>query len=754
MIRFKSFIKEELTSKQKEGFDFFAKLKGTPLPRNNVGEITASPNAIDLSKHVIPEGQDSIEIPARNDIVNDIHEHLKQHDYHEVDYANKTAYKTITLRDGATKKVGKSIGSILQATKAPQDLINRFANDNHKKSAEFSKNYKIIISRNPHHIAECSTNKEWGSCATLTDSGVPSWNNPELAGHKLPEEINHGSHVAYLVNNEDKSHQELIDNATARTILKPYVSSEGHKVLVPEDKSYIKDYKDGVTAPQGFIDTLKTFTDKHFPLQGNTVYTKNMNLYNDDGNMHKLNITNLDKPVSEDIHSEIIRNAVKTSNISKQDIHHFINNVSDTHPNKHLLDHIMLAKNFDKDHIDSLINSGKLAHMSGSGLVNLSEKPMSAENIHGIINNLNEDNVGFYADRIGIRLMKQKTINDSHIDSIINLAKDKTSSVFPIVEGITENADSNILKPKHIDKLLELNDSGINHNLSLSDNINTKHIDKLMQTDSPYIDENLSTNDNLTSNHISSLLNRHIEKHNLSRNNFASKRVLDNLVNRPDLNNDHIQTILNTKNTGHIVSLLNNTHLTDDNISDIIDQKNSYANVEVSATRSLNSQHISKLLQHHLHKDDVDSSTIIRRIAYNSRNELNTSHITDILNSEHANSGDMADFLTEKHGEKLNETHIHKILDRKYPRAYGDPNYASVAALPQLTTQHIDKLLDKNDDYANEELASRKNLNSDQIHRLIDKEDTRINSRLIGNNIADEHYQRILKHMQKNPREY
>ncbi len=753
MIRFKSFIKEELTPKQKDGFSFFARLKGSSLNTNTEGEVAASPNAVELSKHVIPEGQDSIEIPAQNRIVNDIHDHLKQHGYHEVDYANKTAYKTVTLQSGTTKKVGKSIGSILQATKAPQDLINRFANDNHKESANFSKNYKVIISRNPHHIAECSTNKPWSSCASLTNDGVPSWNNPELAGHRLPEEISQGSHVAYLVKNEDKSHQELIDNATARTLLKPFTSSDGHKVLVPEKKSYIEGYKDGITAPSGFRETLTNFTDKHFPLQGNTVYTKNLGIYDDDGILKKLNITSLDKPISEDIHPELIRSAMASSNISKEDIHHFINNVSDTHPNKHLLNHIMLAKNFDKDHIDDFINGGKIAKLSGNGLVNLTEKPMSAENIHGVIKNLNEDNTGFYADRIGIRLMRQKTINDSHIDAMIDLAKDKHSSVYPIVQGITEGDDKNILKPKHIDKLLELNDESINYNLAHSDNINAKHIDTLLTTNDKSLDEILSTNKNLTPNHISTLLNRHIEKYN--PHNFANKRILNNLINRPDLNTKHIQTILDTKTPDHILNLVNNPHLTDDNISDIIDQKNSHANVELSANRVLNSHHITKLLQQHLHNNDVNSASIVRRLSYRNNNELNSSHITDILNSEHGKNSGIVDYLTENHGEKLNETHIHKILDAKYPRAYADPNYASISALPQLTPQHIDKLLDKDDLYANEELASHKNINSSQIHRLIDKEEPRINSSLIGNNnIEPDHYKRILKHMQKNPRDY
>ena len=754
MLRFKTFInknilKEELTLKQKMGFNLFSKIKGIPPHINNEGEITASPNAIELSKHIIPEGQDSIEIPAKNNIVNDIHEHLNQHNYHEVDYANKTAYKTVTLQNGSTKKVGKSIGSILQATKAPQDLINRFANDNHKESADFSKKYKIIISRNPYHIAECSTNKTWSSCAALTDSGVPSWDNPDLAGHKLPEEISHGSHVAYLVNNENKPHQELIDAATARTFLKPYTSNTGHTVLVPEEKSYIKDYKDGVTAPSGFSDTLKSFADKHFTMKSNTLYTKNMSVYDDDGITKKLSITNFQKPISEDIHSEVIKTAMYSSNIPKEEIHNFINTVSNTHPNKHLLDYLPLNKNFDSSHIDNIINNKKLLHMSTKGLITLSEKSLSSENIHGFINQLTEDNVGFYGNRVAKRLVGQKTINDSHIDNMINLAKsNRSSSLYNIASGIAEGAK--ILKPKHIDELLTFNNGDINTHLSLLNNINSKHIDKLLQGENSFIDENLSTNTSLNSSHISTLLNRHID----NQYDNSSIRMMKNVIDRPDLNSDHIHTIIDSGGAEHLTNLINNRNLTDDNISNIIDKGDTYTNVLLSQAKSLNSNHISKLLQQHATINNYDSENILRNIVSKPTSELNSSHINTILDSSHGINSDIIDMLASNHGEKLNDNHISKILNAHYDKQYSEPDFSRIAALSQLKSDHIDKLLDYHNDDINQELAKHKNLNSDHIHKLIDHNDPTTNSFLIGNNIKEDHYQRILKHMQKNPRDY
>ncbi len=753
MLRFKTYInknilKEELTLKQKMGFNLFSRIKGIPPHINNEGEITASPNAIDISKHVIPEGQDSIEIPAKNDIVNDIHEHLKQHNYHEVDYANKTAYKTVTLQNGSTKKVGKSIGSILQATKAPQDLINRFANDNHKESADFSKKYKIIISRNPYHIAECSTNKSWSSCDALSDTGTPSWDNPELGGHKLPEEINHGSHVAYLVNNEDKPHQELIDNATARTFLKPYTSNSGHTVLVPEEKSYIKDYKDGVTAPSGFINSLTQFTNKHFPMEENILYTKNKHLYNDDGNINKINITNLNNPISKDINSDNLKSIMKNANISKEHIHEYINSISDNHPNIHLLNYLPLNKNFDSSHINNLINNKKLAHLTSTGLLNLSEKPLSSENIHGFINQMDRDNVGDYGSNIAKRLVKQKTIDDTHIDSLINIAKSNPySSLYKTLSGITDNTHNNILKPKHIDKLLEFDDKDISINLSSLNILNSKHIDKLLKHKSRYIDENLSTNTNLNPNHISSLLNRHI-------NSKYGKEISKNITNRSDLNSDHIHTIINSGGAEHLYNLINNRNLTDNNISDIIDKGDTYTNVLLSQAKSLNSHHISKLLQQHATINNYESESILKNIVSKPTSELNSSHINDILDSPYGINSDMVDMLASYHGKKLNDNHISKILNAKYDKRYSEPDYSRIATLPQLKSEHIDKLLDYHNDDINQELAKHKNLNADHIHKLIDHNDPMTNSFLLGNNIKEDHYQRILKHMQKNPRDY
>lgn len=685
MLRFKTFIteglvKEELTPEQKEGFNRMAHtVAGYPILKDISGNVLASTKAINLSKHVIPEGQDSIEIPAKNSIVSDIHEHLKNHNYHEIDYANKTAYKTVALRDGSTKKVGKSIGSILQATKAPQDLINRFVNDNHKESADFSNKYKIIISRNPHHIAECSTNKSWSSCATLDSTGNPTWTSPTLAGHKLPTEIYRGSHVAYLVNNEDKPHQELIDNATSRIMLKPFSSKSGHTVLVPENKSYIKDYKDGITAPSGFLNTLKSFANKHFPLESNIFYRKHPDLYNDDGIEHKINITNLNTPISN-TDPEVLKNTIESANISKEQIDNFLDNVSENHPNRHLLSYLPSNKNFDNNHIGKLFTSGKISVVPHPGLAKLTEKRLSSEHIHSFLDHIiNDTDIDDYdGSKLGKRLVQQKTFNNTHVDKVINNLKpnDHYSNIHGLVTGITSN-ENVTLAPKHIDKLLALKDKLISYNLGKHKNINSNHIDKLIDHESNDIDGLLSTHKNLSEDNISTLLSRHL--------NNGSDYTKDNLLWRPDLTHNHVSYILSkSQDLDHIKTLLNNEYISDDTISKVIDKNHEFTNILISKFKpSLNSNHIHKLLDQYLHKSDYESNLIVKNITANEENELNSLHIDRILSSIH-NTPSNRRYLIHDQYDRLNSDHITKILEKNDESDRND-----LVGHPNLTANHI-----------------------------------------------------------------
>ena len=154
--------------------------------------------------------------------------------------------------------------------------------------------HDIILSRHPYHVAESSTNKPWKSCATLTASGRPCSYGGGAAAKKLPDEIKHGTHVAYLVpklkpeEKEDDSFngaQSRIDNATARVLLKPHKSEQsGHTILVPENKVYQKQKSGSYEGKNvGFLRSLEHFTNKHFKMKEGEVYKKNSHVYDDDG---------------------------------------------------------------------------------------------------------------------------------------------------------------------------------------------------------------------------------------------------------------------------------------------------------------------------------------------------------------------------------------------------------------------------------------------------------------------------------------
>ena len=121
---------------------------------------------------------------------------------------------------------------------------------------------KIVISRHLHDVAGMSTNQGWTSCMNL-DSGLYKEN--------VPEEVKHGTHVAYLVHKHDHKAEKPI----ARIALKPYINDQGKKILRPENKTY-------GTSNSNFHKTvslglISIFQQKTLP------YQKHTDVYDDGG---------------------------------------------------------------------------------------------------------------------------------------------------------------------------------------------------------------------------------------------------------------------------------------------------------------------------------------------------------------------------------------------------------------------------------------------------------------------------------------
>ncbi|NCC22765.1 MAG: hypothetical protein EOM26_09935, partial [Alphaproteobacteria bacterium] len=81
-------------------------------------------------------------------------------------------------------------------------------------------NLRVVVSRDPHKIAEMSTGQRWRSCMSMGDG---------INRHYVPKDIEAGSLVAYLVHKDDVEARWPF----MRQMLKPYRNGAGDTILVP-----------------------------------------------------------------------------------------------------------------------------------------------------------------------------------------------------------------------------------------------------------------------------------------------------------------------------------------------------------------------------------------------------------------------------------------------------------------------------------------------------------------------------------------
>lgn len=244
MLSFKDFLDEELTDSQKKQVS-----KWTPKTRNKT--LTFSDHAMG------GPGSERTSIPLTAHAVGGVHPdvkaHLEQNGMSVKDYHQGTAVD----KHGREVKIGKALAK----TKAPQSLINTFANDS-SRQAKAHDSLHVVVSRNAEDVAGMSTGRNWESCMTM-DSG----SNREYLKH----DIKAGTHVAYLTHKDDHEAK----NPLARIALKPYTSKDGsHTVLRPETTTY-------GTGNDAFSHTVRKFAEEHFPLKEKTAYKPHKDLYDD-----------------------------------------------------------------------------------------------------------------------------------------------------------------------------------------------------------------------------------------------------------------------------------------------------------------------------------------------------------------------------------------------------------------------------------------------------------------------------------------
>jgi len=252
-----------------QGYNLLINEELNDVQKRSVDSWPDTGKAKQISKHVIPLGQDRISIPLEDSTGKKddssiphpaVEAHLKKHGYTITDYKGGYAEE-----DKYKRPI--SIGKALNKTKAPSEVMNAFTSDPKRAaSTQKAKGLKVIISRHPHDVAGMSTGQGWTSCVNMS-GGCNS--------HYLRGDVMAGTHVAYLVHDHDHEAK----NPIARIALKPFTSEdETHKILRQESRTY-------GTPPSGtsFADTVKKWTEKNFPLDPTKAYKKDPAVYHDTG---------------------------------------------------------------------------------------------------------------------------------------------------------------------------------------------------------------------------------------------------------------------------------------------------------------------------------------------------------------------------------------------------------------------------------------------------------------------------------------
>lgn len=249
------YVTEELNTRQKKTVDRWVK----DYPD---AHAEGHPNAVAISKSVIPEGSHKITIPFNDDDGTvdahpDVESHLRNHGY------SISNYKKGTVKDRYNREV--SIGKILEKTKADKKVKHAFLTDPNRIGARQSKKRLMItITRHPYHVAGMSTGQGWTSCMDMSCGFEKRY---------LKDDVQQGTHVAYLHHEDDPD----MKNPIARVALRPFHSEDKKEtILRPEQHTY-------GNAPSSFHKTVNAWSEKNFPANKEKLYIRNKKVYSEDG---------------------------------------------------------------------------------------------------------------------------------------------------------------------------------------------------------------------------------------------------------------------------------------------------------------------------------------------------------------------------------------------------------------------------------------------------------------------------------------
>lgn len=227
-------------------------------------------------------------------------------------HLDKLGYDVHDYEAGLAKRKGAKnpikISKILASDNSKKLTSHEYVSNEYDSHRAFKRNtsdLEVMITRDPYHVAEQSTNKPWRSCMALgTCPGSDDWDerptDRELekefgAVHdagihykKTIDDIHGGAHMAYLIRKGDYE----LKKPLARLSLKPYNSPDisdirakdyetrrknpyhlpkakdlepEHTVLRPIGRVY--GLEEGSHLSDHFQEFMTDFTEKHFPMK-------------------------------------------------------------------------------------------------------------------------------------------------------------------------------------------------------------------------------------------------------------------------------------------------------------------------------------------------------------------------------------------------------------------------------------------------------------------------------------------------------
>ncbi len=432
---------------------------------------------------------------TRNDIDPDLAEHLSNHGYTIKDYGKGIVTKKLHAGDPTREKIVETdIVSALNKTKASPQIISDYAKSK-KKTQDVKAGLHVVVSTSPMAIAGMSTGTHWKNTSCMNMEGGSY-------SHKLQDDSENGTHVAFLVPHDDPTAFETGEPSKplARIALKPYHENphsthDSDTVFRPENRTYGNNNS-------SFASAVARWATENYPAKADTTYHKNEDVYDDTREREFTSISSesVKRAINSGEHVKIVHRSGTSID------HHVIESALDYglkkfEPNKHdsfatkqekyVGAHGFVLKmseigNLNAEHV-SRLNRLLSAHetdpannpndIKSSGLyhlaVNHGEKfsTRAIRNFHdGFATNL-QHRVGSIdpTEHIPNRMLMSPKLPDEYVD---RLKPEK----YPLV-------NNQKIKPHHIDKMVDsylANDSGSYYTVrDMKHRLNSNHLLKL-----------------------------------------------------------------------------------------------------------------------------------------------------------------------------------------------------------------------------------------------------------------------------------